>query len=141
MNASNDVRWVHKSERAPFFTIAERNARPSFRFPSPLVRLVQRVVPDPQKDNSLWVRYPSLRLLAYICVEDSNDTGVPVRVCIFRVLRQKHYVGVVPRVQGILISSQVVCCIIEADYLVYVQTIPSNINFAAFCVRKLVCIG
>ena len=63
-------------------------------------------------------------------MEDPNYPCVPIRMGVSCILfmRQHHDISTSPRVDGILITSEIVGCIVDADSLVMVNSIVRKMH-------------
>jgi len=75
-------------------------------------------------------------------VGDSNYTSIPIGmgVCGVIFMGQQHDIGAFFRVNRVLITSEIVCCIIEADSLVMIDSVLCEVHAASVLWCELVFI-
>jgi hypothetical protein len=83
--------------------------------------------------------------MSNIGMEDTNDTGIPIRVTflfIFTVIKgQNHDVGMCARIHGVLSTSHIVRSIVDSKDFVPVYTVVDERDASSFLIRKIVVIS
>ena len=80
--------------------------------------------------------------MSNICMEDTDDAGIPIRMMfllvLFILVGQNHNVSMCARVHRVLSASHIVCSVIDSKDLVLVYTIVNEGDGASFVVCELV---
>ena len=60
-------------------------------------------------------------------MENAQDMGIPVWMCTRRcVCRKYHHITIGTRVQGVLSSADIICCVIDAEDLRRIDSVVVN---------------
>jgi hypothetical protein len=112
-------------------------------FPSSPMSHIPTKPPHPQKLHLLRVRKLGCGSnVSNICMEDTEDTGVPIWVTflwiLFIFMGQNHYIGMCARVYRVLSTSHIICSIVESNDFVPVYTIVDKRYATSFVVCEIV---